>query len=228
MSDIIERIDRGVAGARARFLAAPLMQSLRAGTVSPDLYKAWLRQQFHFTVHTTRFLSVAATRLPYGREALRVRFLKHALEEFGHEEMCRRDLVALGEAPDEVERAVPLPATTALVAFHYFLAERGNPVSLLGTVYTFEGLAEREGGRVAEALQRSGIPDGATTFLAAHAEIDVKHMEEARRMLREHVSDARDERDIIYASVGGYDLYRILFDEIAASARALRLGVAGG
>lgn len=228
MSDIIERIDRAVAGARARFLAAPLMQGLRAGTLSVDLYRAWLTQQFHFTVHTTRFLAVAATRIPYGREALRVRFLKHALEEFGHEEMCRRDLVALGEAPDDVGRAVPLPATTALVAFHYHLAERGNPVSLLGTVYTFEGLAEREGGRVAESLRRSGIPPEATTFLAAHAEIDIKHMEEARRMLREHVTDARDERDVIYASIGGYDLYRLLFEEIAASAPSLSLSAAGG
>jgi hypothetical protein len=39
-------------------------------------------------------------------------------------------------------------------------------------------------------------------------------MAEARRLLTDHVHDPEDERAIIYACQGGFDLYRYVFDEV--------------
>ena len=215
MSDFFARLEAEVAPARRLFLARPLTQKLLNGKVPLEAYKGYLRETFHFVRHTPRFLAAAASRFPYHLEGVRRRFLKHATEEFGHERLALKDLETLGVDPEEVKASEPLVGTTALVAFHYYMAERVNPVGLLGTIYTLEGLGQTEGGRACQAIQRGlGLPAAAVTFLSVHAEGDVKHMEEARKTIVENVESEADIRAIIYSSIAAFRLYGVMFDEI--------------
>lgn len=216
MSDsFFDRIDAETAAARAKLLESRFARSVFTATVPLDAYKGYLQETYHFVRHTPRFLAAAASRFDYGLESVRKRFLKHATEEFGHERFALKDLATLGVNPDLVKVSEPLVATTALVAFHYYMAERVNPVALLGTIYTLEGLGQREGSQAYRAIQESlKLPPSAVTFLSSHAEFDVKHLEEARKTIAENVKSEEDERAIVYASRAAFELYAFMFEQI--------------
>jgi pyrroloquinoline quinone (PQQ) biosynthesis protein C len=95
------------------------------------------------------------------------------------------------------------------------MAERGNPVGMFGMIYVLEGLGQGEGGVAGRKIQEGlGLPKEACQFLIAHAELDVKHLRDAKRTMIEHVHDAADERAIIYMARAAFELYAFLFDQI--------------
>jgi pyrroloquinoline quinone (PQQ) biosynthesis protein C len=110
-----------------------------------------------------------------------------------------------------------------MIAWHYYMAERLNPVAMFGLIYVFEGLGQGEGGEAARALARN-LPPKALTFLAKHAHLDVKHLEEARATMRKHVHSEEDERSIIYAARAALELYTFMFEQIWARYEASARG----
>ncbi len=211
----LERLEREVLPSREKFFATRLFRGMSTGTCPVGAYKGYLQETYHFVRHTPRFLAVAAARFGYGYEAIRRRFLKHTTEEFGHELFALKDLETLGGDPEQAKKAEPLISTTALVAFHYYWADRVNPVGLFGTIYTLEGLGQGVASGVAEALVKGlKIPKTAVTFLSSHGEFDQKHMAEARQMVEKHVKEEQDERDIVYCSRAAFELYTWMFDQI--------------
>jgi pyrroloquinoline quinone (PQQ) biosynthesis protein C len=213
--DFFERIDAATAPAREKLRATRLGRAMLTATIPLEAYKGYLRETYHFVRHTPRFLAAAASRFDYHLEGVRKRFLAHATEEFGHERLALKDLETLGVDPAAVRASEPLIATSALVAFHYYMAEHVNPVGLFGTIYTLEGLGQSEGAQVCPAIRRAlDLPAGAVTFLSSHAELDVAHLAEARKAIAEHVRAPEDARAIIYASRAAFELYAFMFDQI--------------
>jgi pyrroloquinoline quinone (PQQ) biosynthesis protein C len=213
--DFFQRLDAEIGPSRMKLHTSRLGQSMLDGSIPLEAYKGYLRETYHFVRHTPRFLAAAASRFGYELESVRRRFLKHATEEFGHERFCLKDLQTLGVAAEETQQSQPLVATTALISFHYYMAERVNPVALFGTIYSLEGLGQDEGNVVYKRIQKAlGLPNTAVTFLSSHAEFDVKHLEEARKTIVEHVHTEEDEKAIIYASKGAFELYAFMFEQI--------------
>jgi pyrroloquinoline quinone (PQQ) biosynthesis protein C len=213
--EFFDRLDREVAASRKKLLETRLARSMMDGTVPLEAYKGYLRETYHFTKHTPRFLAAAASRFGDELDAVRRRFLKHTLEEFGHDRFALDDLAALGCDPEEVRASEPLVGTTAMVAFHYYMAEHGNPVGMFGMIYVLESLGQGEGGQAAKQIrERLGIPEAATTFLAEHSVLDVAHLREAKRAILEHVSGEANERAMIYAARAAFELYAFMFDQV--------------
>ncbi len=213
--EFFERLEREIAPAKQRFFETRLVREFMAGTVPLEAYKGYLRETYHFTRHTPRFLAAAAVRFGYHLDKARRRFLKHCLEEFGHDQFALDDLAALGENPEEVRASEPLPATRAMVAFHYHMAEHENPLGMFGMIYVLENLGQNEGGvaarRIVEGL---GIPESAATFLLRHAELDVAHVREAKRAILETVNTPEDEAAVIYSAKAAFELYAFMFESI--------------
>ncbi len=214
MSDFLARLERAVLPSRERLYRTALGRALLEGHATIPLYRGYLRETFHFVRHTPRFLAAAASRFPVELEPVRRRFLHHASEEFGHELLALHDLEALGTPKAETLASEPLVPTTALVAFHYFQAERVNPMGLLGTIYALEGLGQDAGPRVGASLMKLGIPRKALTFVATHGELDVEHMVEAKKTIEGYVKAKADEDAVSFCARAAFELYAAMFDAI--------------
>lgn len=214
--EFLDRLAQEIIPVRLRLYETRLGSAMLHGGITMPLYRGYLRETFHFVRHTPRFLAAAASRFGLDREPLRRRFLQHAQEEFGHEMLALHDLETVGAPRAETLATEPLVPTAALVAFHYFQAERGDPIGLLGTIFALEGLGQDAGPRVVETLKAFGLPRGAVTFIATHGELDVDHMVEARKMIEKHVSTAAEERAVTYCARAAFELYTLMFDAIFA------------
>lgn len=215
-TEILDRLKDDISHARGKFLDTRLGKALTEGRVPLAVYKGYLAQTYHFVKHTPCFLAVAASRFPFTPDmnVVRRRFLKHCLEEFGHEQLALRDYEALGGTQAELEQEPILTATTAMIAFHYYLAEHEDPIALFGMIYALEGIAQDEGGGVANALRASGIPEKALTFIATHGEVDVAHMKSACATIREFVHGVDAYHKIVTGGKGAFELYAFMFEAI--------------
>jgi hypothetical protein len=101
-----------------------------------------------------------------------------------------------------------------MIAFHYYLAERLDPVGMFGTIYAMESLGQGRAGSVAESLVKAGIPKEATVFLAAHGELDVAHLRDAKATMLRHVRTEAEVAAIIYAARAGFELYELMFAQV--------------
>jgi pyrroloquinoline quinone (PQQ) biosynthesis protein C len=214
MSDFLDRIEQTIIPARERFYQTRLGSAMLERRCTLPLYKGYLQETFHFVRHTPRFLAAAASRFTPEFEPVRRRFLEHASEEFGHELLALHDLEALGVPKAETLASEPLVPTCALVAFHYYYAERVNPMGLLGTIYALEGLGQDAGPRVAEGLKTMGLDRKAVTFIATHGELDVHHMVEAKNTIEKYVKSKADEQAILYCARAAFELYSFMFEAI--------------
>jgi thiaminase len=139
------------------------------------VYARYLAQTYHYVVHSTRLLGLAAARLGAEDEKLHHRFLQHAGEERSHHLLAERDLRKLGfELGDFPE----LPATKALYQTQYYRVEHISAKSLFGYILALEGNAVVYGGYVYDAA-RNAHGDEAAVFLRVHAEEDPSHLDAA-------------------------------------------------
>ncbi|MEP7343479.1 MAG: iron-containing redox enzyme family protein, partial [Acidobacteriota bacterium] len=106
----------------------------------------------------------------------------------------------------------PLPETSALIGFSFYLIEYLNPVSYLGFVFHLEYLPTHFGEQYAKGLLSAGVPPAAMTFIGEHVEADVGH----NRLMAEYVehllATERDVEDMIYAMRVTSNLYAKVFE----------------
>lgn len=107
-------------------------------------YAAFLAQTYYYTRHSTKLLSLAASRFSFEDYDLHRRFIAHTEEERGHEFMCEKDLSFLAY------KATDFPELTITKAFYqrqYFLIEHLDPACFLGYVLALEGLSAMVAGK---------------------------------------------------------------------------------
>jgi thiaminase len=191
------------------------LSMLLNGTAPTEAYALFLRETYHLSRHTPRFLAAAAANMPDEKDAIRTRFLHHAIEEDGHHKFALKDLRNLGYPDTFALDSYPLAGTCAIVSYHYYLAFIDNPIGMLGAVVVFEGLAEAFAGTISDMLQqKQNLPLGAVSFLHTHGKFDIDHMKEARQVLNELVTEEKDKQDIIEVAKKMYRYYSMNFDEI--------------
>jgi hypothetical protein len=170
-------------------------------------YVPWLAQTNYYVSHSTRLLALCAAQIspadPVGRQ-LHTRFLQHAAEEKGHENLVLLDLKHLGH---KLEETPEFPSTSSLYQVQYYWIEHVNPLAFFGYIMCLEGQAAACGpegyGRTLPAYGPKG-----THFLRVHATEDVDHTAKARALLE--TFDEATHKVIVPNMIQSFENYRTM------------------
>jgi len=176
----------------------PIFATLKQGALQRETYLAYLRETCHLIRHTTSILARAASYLPDEHRVLRGWLVEQAIDEHNHDLLCWKDMEALGADPKEQLARTPLQGAWGLITQSFHVAQH-DPVAILGYVLTTEGIGADYASTYADVLvQQYGYKSNQVTFIRAHGGFDVKHVEEARKIMNSLDADERT-RDAILA-----------------------------
>lgn len=182
-----------------RFNAMPGMRRLLEGDFTIAQYQALLREIYFYARESPPFFAAILVHLRGAQRNYIQTMLQHASSETGHDALALADLRALGVNTENIPNERPLPATSALIGFSFYLIQYLNPVSYLGFVFHLEYLPTHFGQQIAQGFLRAGVPPNAMSFLQEHTEADVGH----NRLMADYVENLllnqRDVDDTIYA-----------------------------
>lgn len=173
--------------------ASPNLQMvLQDGFADRRLYAIYMTETYHYTRHNSRNQALVATR----NDEMDLRYMKfclrHAEEEVGHEKMALHDLRHCGYDVSEVDLPPPLPATVTLIAYLYYLAEKGNPVARLGYSFWAEQCYESLKPMLQFFQGGLALPNNAMTFFREHSVIDETHARQVTKAIEEFVVTEAD------------------------------------
>ncbi|WNY20322.1 iron-containing redox enzyme family protein [Xylella fastidiosa] len=159
---------------RDLFRISSFLRAIQDGEVTKSLYALYLLETYHYTKHNARNQALVGVR--YGDDHLYQKFcFKHAAEEVGHEMMALHDLKNLGLGAIDFEIPDPLPATTTLTAYLYWIAYQGNPLQRLGYSFWAEACYEYVLPMMAKVKEKLQLSTNQMTFFVSHADIDEEH-----------------------------------------------------
>ena len=187
-ADLVTRTDE----ARRDFETHPVVLEAVANGMSIERYRKLLLELYHVVWHFNPVCAAAASRIPDTHRQVRYFLYEHMQEESGHEAWVMNDLEAVGVGPAATRAHAPMPHTLALNGFNYWAADRRNPCSVLGMMYTLEVIASVYGGPFSSAVRESLLLDGdrGISFISSHATMDTEHMVHLRIVLNTVHDDA--------------------------------------
>ncbi|MEO6031894.1 MAG: iron-containing redox enzyme family protein, partial [Burkholderiaceae bacterium] len=141
--------------ARRDFETNPVVLEAVANGMSIERYRKLLLELYHVVWHFNPVCAAAASRAPDTHREVRYFLYEHMHEESGHEEWVMNDLEAVGVGREAVRAHQPSLHTLALNGYNYWVADRRNPCSVLGMMYTLEVIASVYGGTFAAAIRES-------------------------------------------------------------------------
>jgi pyrroloquinoline quinone (PQQ) biosynthesis protein C len=212
---LIDALNQELQKLLAALDANPIARRLYEGTVSKAEYVDFLIQSFHYVIHTETLLARAAEQLlRLGQHPdIAHFFAQKATEERGHAEWIILDLKAMGIPREVVEQTPPSSAVKAYVAWNTMIVESDCPVAFTATGHVLEALSTYRAGEAAKNLvKNSGIPhiSEATSFLAAHGELDQAHSGENAQVLQQ-VTDPREQDLLLLTAAATRVAYLNLF-----------------
>jgi pyrroloquinoline quinone (PQQ) biosynthesis protein C len=180
-ADLITRTDE----ARREFETNPVVLDAVAHGMPIARYRSLLLELYHLVWHFNPVCAAAASRVPDKLRQVRYFLYEHMHEESGHEQWVTNDLEAVGVSQATVLAHQPSMNTLALVGYNHWAADRRDPCSVLGMMYTLEVIASVYGGGFAEAIRSSLLLEGdrGVSFISSHATMDAEHMAELRQVL---------------------------------------------
>ena len=201
-SKFLDELEDAVAPARARLFDTKLIRGLLGEETLPlSVWKAYLWESYHYVKHNGINQALAVLRTDVTEKKLMQRYLRHAIEEIDHDEMCLRDLEALGVSRQEVIGSRPLPETAAFSSFLYDFVMRDNPIGRLGYSYWAEGTNQYAELIVARLRHHFALKDEQMSFVLEHADLDRGHAKACERTIDEHAQTEADREAIKYFAV---------------------------
>jgi pyrroloquinoline quinone (PQQ) biosynthesis protein C len=195
-----------------RFNESPAIKRMIAGELTIAHYQALLREIYFYARESPQFFSAIPIHLRGRQREFTKKMLQHAASEAGHDTLALADLKTLGVNIETIPFERPLPETSALIGFSFYLIQYLNPVSYLGFVFFLEYLSTHFVGQYAKGLLSAGVPPAAMTFLGEHVEADVEH----NRLMADYVEHLliteRDVEDMIYAMRVTSNLYAKVYE----------------
>ncbi len=171
MSNALERVKSE--------LAQAVSQMIETANAFPwtdkKAYADLIAQTYFYSRHTTRILGLAGVHFPLDQNQLHYRFLRHAAEETGHENIAIKDLKTLGFKPEQFAER---PATMALYQTQYYWVQHEEPASIYGYILALEGFAAKHCRTMYETCKEAH-GDEASVFWKIHSEDDPDHLEKA-------------------------------------------------
>jgi pyrroloquinoline quinone (PQQ) biosynthesis protein C len=215
----LQQLTADTVAARGYLLSAPAIQRALSGSVTPELYRAFLGQAYHHVRHTVPLLMAVGSRLPDDKAWLRSEIVHYVEEEHGHEDWILNDIAAAGGDRQAAAAAPPHIETDAMVAYAYDVAQRRNPVGFFGMVFVLEGTSIALALDAAAHIQQSlSLPDRAFSYLRSHGKLDQEHVEHLAGILDRLDTDA-DRQAVTDCARAMFWLYGNVFrslDRVAA------------
>jgi len=210
-ADLVARTDE----ARRDFETNPVVLDAVAHGMPLPRYRALLLELYHLVWHFNPICAAAASRIPDELRQVRYFLYEHMHEESGHEQWVSNDLEAVGVAHAKVLDHQPSVHTLALLGYNYWSADRCNPNSVLGMMYTLEVIASVYGGTFAEAIRQSLLLEGdrGVSFISSHATMDAEHMAELRQILNT-ISDEAAHEAIVNSTLVNFHYFTRMFESI--------------
>lgn len=181
------------------FNAMSGMQRLLTGDFTVAHYQSLLREIYFYARESPPFFAAILVHLRGAQRAYTKKMLEHASSETGHDELALADLRALGVNTENIPNERPLPATSAMIGFSFYLIQYLNPISYLGFVFHLEYLPTHFGQQYAQGFVRAGVPMHAMSFLLEHNEADIGHNLLMADYVENLLLNQRDVDDTIYA-----------------------------
>jgi len=199
----------------SRLNTIPLIEKINRNKLRLEDYQLFLRNHRQQVVEGSRWIARAASSITAEHEALRSRFLKHAVAEHRDYRMLEDNYVASGGVRDDIINGEKNIGSEALSAWMFHRASQPNPFDLLGAMFIIEGLGQNKARAWGEAIQQQlGLPDNATSFLRYHGENDESHMKEFEETLDSGILTEELVRSIIKTAKVTARLYLLQLEEI--------------
>jgi len=210
-ADLITRTDE----ARREFETNPVVLDAVAHGMPIERYRKLLLELYHLVWHFNPVCAAAASRVPDKLRQVRYFLYEHMHEESGHEQWVMNDLEAVGVRQAALLAHQPALTTLALTGYNYWAADRRDPCSVLGMMYTLEVIASVYGGSFAEAIRGSLLLEGdrGVSFISSHATMDAEHMAELRQVLNTIEDDAAREA-IVESTLVNFHHFTRMFEAI--------------
>ena len=210
-ADLIARTDE----ARRDFETNPVVLDAVAHGMPVERYRKLLLELYHIVSHFNPVCAAAASRVPDKLRQVRYFLYEHMHEESGHEQWVMNDLEAVGVRQATMLAHQPALTTLALTGYNYWAADRRDPCSVLGMMYTLEVIASVYGGTFAEAIRGSLLLEGdrGVSFISSHATMDAEHMAELRQVLNTVDDDAAREA-IVESTLVNFHHFTRMFEAI--------------
>ncbi|MEP7294877.1 MAG: iron-containing redox enzyme family protein [Burkholderiales bacterium] len=210
-ADLITRTDE----ARRDFETNPVVLDAVANGMSVERYRKLLLELYHFVWHFNPVCAAAASRVPDKLRQVRYFLYEHMHEESGHEQWVMNDLEAIGVGQGTILAHQPSLHTLAVTGYNYWAADRRDPCSVLGMMYTLEVIASVYGGTFAEAIRTSLLLQGdrGVSFVSSHATMDMEHMAELRQVLNT-VTDEAAQTAVIESTLVNFHHFTRMFESI--------------
>lgn len=207
-ADLITRTDE----ARREFETNPVVLDAVAHGMPLARYRKLLLELYHLVWHFNPVCAAAASRVPDKLRQVRYFLYEHMHEESGHEQWVVNDLEAVGVSQSTLLAYQPSLHTLALVGYNYWAADRRDPCSVLGMMYTLEVIASVYGGTFAEAIRCSLLleSDRGVSFVSSHATMDAEHMAELRQVLNT-INDEAAREAIVESTMMNFSHFTRMF-----------------
>lgn len=158
-----------------------------------EKYANYLAQSYYYVRHSTRILSLAASRFSLDDSTSHQRFLKHTVEENNHEKLLLMDLKQLGKDISSYPEQSPV---RAFYQIQYYMIEHISASSCLGFILALEGLAVQKGGWFYDLISKT-FGEKTGSFLRVHAKEDIEHFANAIDLVMK--MSEKDKKDILVA-----------------------------
>ncbi len=186
--DLVARTDE----ARRTFETNSKVMAIVANGLPVARYRTLMLELYHLVWHFNPVCAAAASRIDDRHKHVRYFLYDHMQEEKGHEEWVLNDLAVVGVDMEHARRYKASTNMLALNGYNYWVADRLNPVAVLGMLYALEVVASVYGGPMTAAIQESLLLEGdrGISFISSHAELDAQHMADLRVILNAVEDDA--------------------------------------
>jgi 3-oxoacyl-[acyl-carrier-protein] synthase-3 len=162
---------------RSRAWRTPLVRRITSGELTIDEYCRWMGCWIPQVREGTRWMRTAASHLGPPYDTLAPLIEAHAGDEQFDYNMLFEDYRAAGGPVGSLDELRRNAGGEALNTYMHALAQRPNPVDLLGAIYVIEGTGQRIIPALLPMLRRQlALPERAFRFLSYHGENDPHHL----------------------------------------------------
>ncbi|HIF9512048.1 TPA: TenA family transcriptional regulator [Photobacterium damselae] len=211
MTLFFEQLKQSTAVAQQAMLTAPVIEDVKQGNISLDMYIAFLTQAYHHVKHTVPLLMACGGRLSDEYEWVREALAEYIEEEKGHQEwilsnikMCGGDVEAVRNNKNVGQVEAPIEL---MISYLYHNIDRHNPLALFGMVWVLEGTSVGIGGLMAEKIQSTlNLPPSAMTYLVSHSVLDQEHLHFFESLMN-RIIKVEDQQVIIDSAKMVFSLY---------------------
>jgi 3-oxoacyl-[acyl-carrier-protein] synthase III len=206
---------------QSRLRRTPFLRRIVTDRFTTQDYLSWMSAWIPQVRRGSEWMRAAADHLREPFLDLKPLVDAHAADERLDYQMLFHDYRCAGGSESDIDALRRNPGGEALDAFMFRLAQRKNPVDLLGAIYIIEGTGQRVIPQLLPQLrQQLRLPEQCFRFLCYHGENDQAHLERwlaAVQRVLERDPDGRWRASIVQAARATAELYLLQFGYLQAA-----------